>query len=667
MLLSFKQRHLSISALPDVELPSFTVIVGLNGSGKSHLLEAIANGSISNSIVEIKPGPALANRHIKLLGQDGRVINLEQSYSPERAVDPAATIMGSFEQFRRRLLATPREALEDASNRRISDILKPGEDVWRLGAAEVAARLAETDARWIEEIFAQAEQAFMTPYQSDPQPYNFIPQRMQTHRGMQPEQMRVIAERVAVKLGISPLQVSMSHMNLFTPWGSIDQFSSNLPFLFGKYRDALLQNRLLRLIELEQGDASALSEAEFIAGFGNPPWNDINDTLKAFALPYEVSTPSLYNFDPVSVDLIKLGTGDIGSPANLSTGEKVLLQFALSLFDYDEHFMSVSRPQLLLMDEMDASLHPEMVNRWLRAIREGLVEAQGLHCIVTTHSPTTVALAPESSLFEMKDGRVGLLKISKQEALNRLTFGVPTLSIDYTGRRQVFTESDTDAAIYESVYSLIKSHIECERELNFLSTGLRNKDNGEINAGCTIVKQTVDRLAELGNLSIFGIIDWDGEAISTERIKVVACGERNGIENVLLDPLLIALLMMKERSLPEGLEDIDRFAGASNLGRKELQRLIDVIQMEVFPAATERVEVHYLGGATGDVLREYLEADDHALEDALAEKFPQLNKWKRRGRGELVKAVVKHVLSEHTTLCPVVLPAVFEAVANAPT
>lgn len=365
--------------------------------------------------------------------------------------------------------------------------------------------------------------------------------------------------------------------------------------------------------------------------------------------------------------LKKVGTNDVVKPQNLSSGEKVLLQFAISSFEYDEHFMSVIRPKILLLDEMDASLHPEMVSRWLGAVEHGLVEAQGMHCIITTHSPTTVALAPESSLFEMKDGRSGLSKISKQDALNRLTFGVPTLSINYTGRRQVFAESDTDAAIYESVYALTKSHLRCERELNFLSTGLRDKDNGEINAGCTIVKQTVNRLTDLDNLSIFGIIDWDGEAVSTDRIKVVACGERDGIENVLLDPLLVALLLMKERRLPEGLQDIDRFTGALALGQLEIQRLIDAIQMTIFPDAIERVEVSYLGGTRGHILTEYLKADDHALEGALADKFPTLNKWKNRGRGKLVKAVIEHVLSEYPTFCPSALPAVFEEIANTPT
>nr|WP_281393005.1 AAA family ATPase [Roseibium litorale] len=446
----------------------------------------------------------------------------------------------------------------------------------------------------------------------------------------------------------------------------MDQFSTNLPLLFGKYRDARLRNQLRRMGDSERGLVDAMSDEDFIASFGSPPWEQINETLAAFALPYKVSPPSLFDYDPVTVNLKKVGTDHVVSPQNLSSGEKVLLQFAVSLFHIDEYFISVSRPQLLLLDEMDASLHPEMVHRWLGAVQHGLVDEQGIHCIATTHSPTTVALAPEESLFEMKDGLSGLAKISKQEALNRLTFGVPTLSINYTGRRQVFAESDTDAAAYERVYALIKSHISCERELNFLSTGLRDKDNGEINAGCTIVKQTVGHLASCGISSLFGIVDWDGEAIPTDRIKVVAYGERNGIENVLLDPLLVALLLMKEQRLPEGLEDISRFTGAQSLEPPELQRLVDAIQIAVFPDETEQVAVSYLGGATSSVFRAYLQADDHALEEALVEKFQTLNKWKGRGRGALVMAVIEHVISEHVPFCPVALREVFETIANAP-
>lgn len=53
MILEFKTRYLSIDGIDRTELPKFTVLTGVNGSGKSHLLQAIQQGSIS--VVGINP------------------------------------------------------------------------------------------------------------------------------------------------------------------------------------------------------------------------------------------------------------------------------------------------------------------------------------------------------------------------------------------------------------------------------------------------------------------------------------------------------------------------------------------------------------------------------------------------------------------------------------
>jgi ABC-type cobalamin/Fe3+-siderophores transport system ATPase subunit len=46
MRLTLHQVYKSIKTLPAIELPDFVVLTGVNGAGKTHLLEAIANGSI---------------------------------------------------------------------------------------------------------------------------------------------------------------------------------------------------------------------------------------------------------------------------------------------------------------------------------------------------------------------------------------------------------------------------------------------------------------------------------------------------------------------------------------------------------------------------------------------------------------------------------------------
>ncbi|WP_462172994.1 AAA family ATPase [Pseudoalteromonas xiamenensis] len=50
MKLTFKSQHLSIKAFPDIEIPPFTLITGVNGAGKTHLLRAINLGNIQNSL-----------------------------------------------------------------------------------------------------------------------------------------------------------------------------------------------------------------------------------------------------------------------------------------------------------------------------------------------------------------------------------------------------------------------------------------------------------------------------------------------------------------------------------------------------------------------------------------------------------------------------------------
>jgi hypothetical protein len=84
------------------------------------------------------------------------------------------------------------------------------------------------------------------------------------------------------------------------------------------------------------------------------------------------------------------------------------------------------------------------------ATKEGLEQFK-VNVIATTHSPSTLACAPEESIYATSAERAGLQKMTKGRALNLLTAGVPTLAVSFSGRRQVFVESEIDSSIYEGV------------------------------------------------------------------------------------------------------------------------------------------------------------------------------------------------------------------------
>ena len=664
--LKFVQPHLSIRDFPEIDIPQLTVIVGLNGSGKSHLLQAIANGSVSNSVVQISPGQQPSpNSPVRLLMPGEPAPDLGGSYTPpapDHRVQSAPDNAAVFLQIRKtELEGFWREIVEITAGK--IEVYYNSENIWKYTPSEIVDRLSVDNLLGkIANIFERAGAHLSRERAED------LGRR---RGGPLPSERSAFAHAKNISRSFEIPIYALDEHSIKMPdqWGPIDPFSVNLAMILGRYRDRQLKNWLVQKSDLTNRRSRAFSDDEFSKKFGPPPWDLITSMLMEIGIPYEINPPDGSEYTSVTVEFKKIDDGSIVKFSNLSSGEKILVLFALSIFQYDKNFVSINRPTILLLDEMDSSLHPEMVARWLGAIQRELVGQQGMHCILATHSPITAAMAPEESLYEMVDGQSGLSKISKQNAMRKMTYGVPTLSVDCSRRRQIFVESNTDVTIYENVYAIIKDNIKCDYELNFITSGLRGKDRTEINAGCEAVKRIVGDLSEKGVPSVFGIIDWDGKATSTDRIKVLAQGERNGIENVLLDPLLVGLLLMKERYLPKCFGDIDRFAGAQDLSEANLQRLVNYIQNSLFPGEDDKTNVRYFGGKQAFVLQKYLEFDDHELEKLLYEKFPQLNSLTRRNKnnhtGALINNIVNHVLREHWYYCPGSLCDIFKSIGNA--
>jgi len=108
----------------------------------------------------------------------------------------------------------------------------------------------------------------------------------------------------------------------------------------------------------------------------------------------------------------------------LSSGEKVLMALVASVYKAS---MDNVFPDVLLLDEVDASLHPSMMKNMLEVIKSVFL-ARSVRVILVTHSPTTIALAPEESVYVMNGAGLNRIeKKSKQMALSILTEGFATL------------------------------------------------------------------------------------------------------------------------------------------------------------------------------------------------------------------------------------------------
>jgi predicted ATP-dependent endonuclease of OLD family len=143
-------------------------------------------------------------------------------------------------------------------------------------------------------------------------------------------------------------------------------------------------------------------------------------------MQYRVNSPeSLGYFDSYQLKLIHTEKPNLQINFDaLSSGEKILMALVASIYKASSDGLF---PDILLLDEVDASLHPSMMKNMLNVI-EKIFLKQGVKVILVSHSPTTIALSPEDSIFIVnKSGLNRIEKKSKQEALSILTQGYATI------------------------------------------------------------------------------------------------------------------------------------------------------------------------------------------------------------------------------------------------
>lgn len=286
------------------------------------------------------------------------------------------------------------------------------------------------------------------------------------------------------------------------------------------------------------------NDKEIRDDIGVPPWEFINDLLSAAKFPYFVNKPISYLGD-YQFQLISNQNPDLKiNFQDLSSGEKVLISLSFWLFNSSRE---KRLPKILLLDEPDAHLHPSAIKQFIDVVEKKLVNEYKVQVFITTHSPTTVAMSPQYSLYEITSDPTSIKKIKKkEEGIGILTEG---LLVVKSNSKYVLVEDKNDAIFYKSVFSILDELKRINSSIPIIFIPASNK-SANASGGCTVVRSWVEKFVNEGVDDIFqGLMDYDNgtnlreEVHETPNLHVV---DRYSLENYLLDPILIFSSILHE-------------------------------------------------------------------------------------------------------------------------
>lgn len=556
------------------ELPRFTVISGPNGSGKSNLLTAILDGSVAvDGLPVVNVGQP--QQGVRLFRLAELVPFADGAQSPAAYRERYVQAFQQFDTYRR-------------------DIRLPNSGIPESAWAETLQRVAVQN-QWVSEAALQ---------------------------------------NLLDRSGHSILELELDDFREHHPLidGVRDPFAISATEIFLSYHDRYNRNRFEQW-RVEQGDKglSPLAQDQFVANYGPAPWDLLDETLALIGLGYKFVPPEGVE-DSLNyiARLEHLESGDRVLTDQLSSGEKTLLTVALTLFTGERLDRSIEMPKVLLLDEADASLHPMMIRSLLNVIVELFCDRYGVDVILTTHSPTTVALAPESALFVMRrNDSPRLIKATRDEALASLIVGLPTLSVSIDNRRQVFVESEDDESCYQALYDLLRKELASPISLHFIASGRGGQGNSDA------VLRLVAQLRASGNSRVSGIVDRDSRGGAPE--GVYYCARRYAIENLVLDPLGIGVHLLR-RGILSGAQVGDDSLRHFQVGAAVAQSVVDIVTQRVLGSVGSTEQVTYAGGFSCQVATEWLNGQGHDLESAIVTAFPELNQEGRALKRRLIES-----------------------------
>ena len=431
MRIELRQQHKSIATLITEDLPDFAVLIGRNGAGKTQLLEALGEGravipGISVNEIEkydmVSFSPPRGSRPDRQSNQLAQVTSDAYMLSQSGGRPPIKTASIIFDQF-------------------VSGIARNS----GAQAREDFVRSLRAEIRQMPDFTVFAANDQKSPYKKAlyEQVLTLL-NRSQDRRSSNqsrnsfngnPAALVSAAMKVTGKL---PHELTHDDIMRASHYEG-ETISNSVSAVFTAYKIDQYFNAHRRF-ETESGSFS-----EFITEYRTknpPPWDSLREILSEMRdaagedglFDFDFSDPddhelSISNYERFSFTSVMKNrtTNAQYDLESLSSGEKVLMALCLVSFN---QYLGRHRPKLLLLDELDALLHPSMVTALVRTLKTLFVE-RGAKVLMTSHSAMTVAALEEADIFRVvrTGGRVEISRTTKSEAINELSEGLATVDV----------------------------------------------------------------------------------------------------------------------------------------------------------------------------------------------------------------------------------------------
>jgi ABC-type multidrug transport system ATPase subunit len=581
MKIKIIQQHKSINPPCDFELPDFSVLTGKNGSGKTHLLEAIADNKKSQVTIN---GTVIEN--VRYIGFNGLNPNIAETCDPQSIVQYIKSAWTNYNNAKRNISRNPNNNNLERLLRHIGD---------------------DNSKRFITKTIEGSKKPF---------------------------------DQLAEDDFADSFDISFMGQN--------DFFTAQFALIFKNYHKRQEENSINEYYQSKGQTPSKpiLTKKEFEDKFGIPPWEFVNKILLETNIPYEVNSPVGTRIESNFIFKLKDRTAGFEiSSMDLSTGEKVLMSLALAIYNTGG---DLGKPDLLLLDEPDAGLHPSMSKMMVDVLNKNIVIDNNIPTVISTHSPTTIIASEGISIYQMIRGNNIPTKIPTQQAVEILSSDIPFLKISNDKRRQVFVESKYDVNYYElltNIYSRIEP---------LLSEPIYLPARTSVGSNCTDVIDIVTNLSKNGNDQVYGIIDWDSTNNSKDRIIVIGENERYAIENYLLDPLLMGLLLLRERKLNFSdftLSAYSNYSDIIKLTQPDAQLIVDKVLNDLGLLTTNIIPCLLQNRWTLNISQEFNLHQGHDLEILYKNKYPFLKSYQREDG--LKKDIIEKVINDYPNFAPI--------------